>query len=117
MQRLHGVLWCLPEGAELAAFGHPRYQRDRATLGGVTLGGRGAPWAWSSGAAWSYTNWAARMPDGQGPQCLELWTTGEWNDVPCDEGPRAYICQVAWWAGLGLGLGLVLGLGLGLGLG
>ena len=57
------------------------------------------------------------MPDGQGPQCLELWTTGEWNDVPCDEGPRAYICQVAWWAGLGLGLGLVLGLGLGLGLG
>jgi len=24
-----------------------------------------------------------------------MWTTGEWNDVTCDSGPRAYLCRVA----------------------
>ena len=28
-------------------------------------------------------------------QCAEMWTTGYWNDVPCWEGPRAYLCEVA----------------------
>ena len=81
----------MPKDAELPAFDHPRYKRDRATLGAISFGPQ---WTWSNGAAWSYTNWAAGMPDGQGPQCVEMWTTGEWNDVPCEQGPRAYICQV-----------------------
>jgi len=107
----HAARLCVQQGGSLASIQGAaqnqlalatmlRYKRDRATFGAMeAVQCTGGPckdnWAWDDGAAWYYTNWAAGMPDGRGrEQCSEMWKTGEWNDVPCDQGPRAYICQV-----------------------
>lgn len=42
-------------------------------------------WAWVTGEAWSYTNWAGGEPNDQGSPSewvLEMWTNHLWNDVP-----------------------------------
>ena len=101
---------CVTQGGRLAAVRDAtenaallsimkRYKRDRATLGASLAGGR---WEWQGGGhegavpVWAYENWAENQPDNQpDSHCAEMWSTGEWNDVPCDEGPRPYFCEVA----------------------
>jgi len=86
-----------------------KYKRDRATIGARLIEGN---WTWSSAGedggvgevagkvtakpgAWKYENWASGQPDApKTDACAEMWTTGEWNDVPCTQGPRAYFCEV-----------------------
>lgn len=42
----------------------------------------------------SYVNWAPGQPDGQGREdCVEMWTTGQWNDAPCGDA-KVYACEV-----------------------
>jgi len=70
-----------------------KYGKTRATLAARLMNGK---WEWDGGSdepvPWSYENWAQGQPDHTG-QCSELWTTGQWNDVPCNEH-RAYLCEV-----------------------
>lgn len=41
-----------------------------------------------------YTRWAPGQPDGGGDEgCIEMWTTGLWNDAPCDHY-KTYACEV-----------------------
>ena len=94
---------CAKEGGRLASITNRtvnqaalelmlKYKRDRATIG-ASKGN--ANWAWPNlDPQWSFENWARGQPDSQEDECAEMWTTGEWNDVPCGDGPRAYLCQV-----------------------
>ena len=69
-----------------------KYKRDRATIGAERVGGG---WGWhGSQLGWSYQNWAFGQPDSAIEDCVEMWTTGKWNDVRCADGPRAYLCEV-----------------------
>lgn len=44
--------------------------------------------------ALEYTNWANGQPDGgMGENCVEMWTTGRWNDAPCGT-PKNFACDV-----------------------
>lgn len=70
-----------------------RYKRDRATLGAVRVG-EGWEWQDNHDEEWKFDNWAVGQPDNKLDRCSEMWTTGEWNDIPCGDGPRAYFCQV-----------------------
>lgn len=70
---------------------------DRMWLGGSDFGHDGV---WSRVQAnggdveLSYTNWAKGQPDGSTKEdCLEIWTSGLWNDAPC-EHEKAYACSV-----------------------
>ena len=41
----------------------------------------------------TFQNWARRQPDDIATDCVELWTTGEWNDAPCSQ-TTAFFCAV-----------------------
>ena len=41
----------------------------------------------------SYKNWAAKQPDDSREDCVEIWTTGKWNDAPCTQA-AAFFCDV-----------------------
>ena len=44
--------------------------------------------------AMDYTHWAPGQPDGGTQEnCIEMWTTGEWNDAPCGD-VKGYACMV-----------------------
>ncbi|KAL3861561.1 hypothetical protein ACJMK2_007589 [Sinanodonta woodiana] len=42
----------------------------------------------------SYANWGPGQPDNSGTNenCVEIWTSKEWNDGPCSNTVR-YICE------------------------
>ena len=102
----HARALCVQQGGELASFDSLqqvnlalgvvlKYGRDRATIG-ASVAGQGAQWTWQGVEPMTYTHWAPGQPDDpNNEQCAEMWTTGRWNDVPCWEGPRAYVCEVA----------------------
>ena len=57
----------------------------------------GTSWTWvQSGSTPTYTNWAAKEPDGVAtpPDCGRILPDGTWDDVPCTE-TRGYICETA----------------------
>mmetsp|Transcript_31478 Transcript_31478/g.76548 ORF Transcript_31478/g.76548 Transcript_31478/m.76548 type:complete len:327 (-) Transcript_31478:270-1250(-) len=70
-----------------------KYKRLWATIAARRSG---SGWNWQGhDAAWSYTNWAAGQPDNEHEECVEMWTTGQWNDIPCyGQDLKPYICQV-----------------------
>ena len=54
-----------------------------------------AAFLWLGGRAsdvLSYARWARDQPDRDG-DCVEMWTTGEWNDTPCGSA-KVYACDV-----------------------
>ena len=54
-------------------------------------------WVGSREGLGSYTNWAWGQPDGDwwsNDHCVELWTTGEWNDYDCSDA-RHFACDLA----------------------
>lgn len=76
-----------------------RYKRDRATIGGLLVNGQWGPlgvqaWQGQHSVPWKYENWAGGQPDDDRDQCVEMWTTGEWNDFNCADGPKPYLCEV-----------------------
>ena len=56
-------------------------------------------WIWDDGVKWSYTNWNAREPSGDG-RCLEMFRgwNGRWNDKPCHYKIQA-ICKMRSYLG------------------
>ena len=50
-------------------------------------------WMWRDGTKWTYTNWYANEPSGDG-NCLEMYKkwNGKWNDKPCHYKIRA-VCK------------------------
>lgn len=55
----------------------------------------GASDATSEGTWPRYTKWAPGQPDGGTREnCVEMWTTSEWNDAPCFDS-KAFACIVA----------------------
>ena len=46
------------------------------------------------GVPLSYTNWAPGQPDGgAGENCAEMWSNGQWNDMPCSDS-KTFACEV-----------------------
>lgn len=93
---------CIEHGGHLASVANQqenkellalmlKYKRDRALLGASR---NGNTWTWVDHKSWTFQNWAGGQPDNPYEQCVEMWTTGEWNDIPCDQGPRPYFCSV-----------------------
>ena len=43
-----------------------------------------------------FSPWAAGQPDRwlTGEECVEMWTTGEWNDRACTDAAPAYACAL-----------------------
>lgn len=70
-----------------------KYKRDRAIIGAKREAGG---WAWQGREQkWQYENWAPGQPDNSFEGCAEIWTTGGWNDLPCDSfGGKPYLCSV-----------------------
>ena len=55
--------------------------------------GRRAPGVWSSGDAWSYTNWSSGQPNNSGNEdCGTILSSGAWNDAPCTN-TYPFVCE------------------------
>ena len=82
-----------------AALVHALGATDRAWLGGNDLNQEGS-WRWVMGANYAdepmtYTRWRGGEPNNAGNEdCLEKYTDGAWNDIPCSSTKYAYICQI-----------------------
>lgn len=70
---------------------------DRMWLGATDEAGEGSWSRLRHGAgtlALSFESWAAGQPDGGSAEnCVEMWTTGKWNDAPCGDS-KVYACEV-----------------------
>ena len=77
---------------------------DRMWLGGHDLGHEGS-WVRPDGfgaaeaerereVPMTWNSWAPGQPDGNDREnCIEMWTSGKWNDAPCAHD-KAYACEV-----------------------
>ncbi len=60
---------------------------------GASDRGTEGTFVWSNGDTWSYASWNADQPDDwRGEDCVEILTTGFWNDLNCRDD-RAYLCE------------------------
>ena len=74
---------------------------DRMWLGGHDLGHEGS-WVRPDGfgatdqrvVPMTWNSWAPGQPDGyDNENCIEMWTSGKWNDAPCKH-EKAFVCSV-----------------------
>ena len=65
-------------------------------LGGADYGSEGK-WYWVTAEPFSYTNWSTNEPNNSGEKehYLNMWITGDWNDMPLDGGNNslAFVCE------------------------
>ena len=51
---------------------------------------------WADADAATYRNWNASEPnDSGGEDCVEMQTTGVWNDLGCGDNSRSFVCEDA----------------------
>ena len=69
---------------------------SRPHLGGCDGDVEGT-WTWITGETWDYEAWGGSEPNDftTGEDCLELYSTGTWNDIWCDSNPytAGFVCE------------------------
>lgn len=100
----------LGEGAHLVTIGSSSENNIVVNLAGggdVWVGGtqpnnRSTPiagWSWVTGEPFSFDNWAGGEPnddddvENNDENCLEVYSSGEWNDLGCTEDNQPYVCE------------------------
>ena len=64
-------------------------------IGGTDRASEGS-FAWSTGEAMAYQNWAANQPDdyAQNEDCMEIYRSGQWNDDQNEVFTRGFILEI-----------------------